>query len=92
MTLAPGQVRSTPSPGATRAVIDASWIPVRYVRVEVRCAFCGGRIPPGKPGTRTGERGTRAWWNKLTSQYECLGCRTDAFRAEDARSLPERTD
>lgn len=70
--------------------IDEAWIPVRFVRVEVRCDFCKHRIPVGSPGRKTGTRGTRCWWNKVRRVYECLDCRTDGFRAEEARHDHDR--
>jgi hypothetical protein len=67
-----------------------TWIPLRTVQRELRCAFCRGRIPKGRPGTRTGERGTKAWLEKETGRIECLGCRTEGFRAEEARAEIDR--
>jgi hypothetical protein len=72
--------------GRINALIDAAWVPVRYVKNEVRCDFCGRRIPKGAPGNSTGTRGTRCWWNMLRRVYECLDCRTEGFRAEEARA------
>ena len=54
--------------GPVNDLIDAAWVPVRHVRTECRCAFCGCRIPRGVPGTRTGERGTRCWWNRRSEE------------------------
>lgn len=64
---------------------EPHWIAVRYVEKAVDCSFCGYTIPRGKPGTRTGERGTKAYFNKVTREWECLGCRNEAVRAALAR-------
>ena len=61
------------------------WTPVRYVRRPQTCAFCWCVIPAGSPGSSTGTRGTRAWVNDR-GEWECLGCRSDGFRAEEARA------
>lgn len=67
---------------------EANWTPVRYVQFEQRCAFCRGRIPKGSPGTRTGERGTKAYFRKLPDgrgEWECMECREEGARADRAR-------
>jgi hypothetical protein len=61
------------------------WIPLRYVREDQVCWFCGREIPRAKPGNRVGERGTKAWWWKEPNVYECLGCRTAAVDADLGR-------
>lgn len=65
------------------------WIPVRYVAHDQQCQFCGERIPKGSPGSRVGERGTRAWWDKAHDVWECIPCREEATRAELARDRKE---
>lgn len=61
------------------------WIPVRWVKKAVRCDFCRSNIPAGKPGTTTGSRGTKAWYCRHRNIFECLGCRSEAMRADTAR-------
>lgn len=61
------------------------WQPIRFVQTGVPCSFCGYAIAKGKPGTRTGERGTKAYFNRLTREFECIGCREEAGRANLAR-------
>lgn len=67
---------------------EGNWTPVRYVQFEQRCSFCRGRVPKGSPGTRTGERGTKAYFRKLADgrgEWECMECREEGARAERAR-------
>jgi hypothetical protein len=66
------------------------WIPVRYVNYSQRCRFCWCDIPRGSPGSTTGTRGTRAWKSLDTGEWECLSCRTEGFRAEEAREASDR--
>lgn len=57
------------------------WTPVRYISHEQRCAFCGMTILKGKPGSSTGDRGTKAWFRRLDEmrgEWECLACRKEA--------------
>lgn len=61
------------------------WIPVRYIERQQECSFCGATIFKGSPGARTGERGTKAYFNKLTGEWECIACRNEAVRAQLAR-------
>jgi hypothetical protein len=61
------------------------WIPIRFVREEVRCWFCHARIPKASPGSTTGTRGTKAWWDKATNRWECLPCHDEGTRAQIAR-------
>jgi hypothetical protein len=75
-----------------RDKIDAAWIPVRFVREDRKCSFCGARIPKGAPGASKGTRGTKAWWNKVSNRWECMGCRSEGFRAEDERRTMERVN
>lgn len=65
------------------------WTPVRHVPHGVTCDFCWYEIPAGSPGRRKGERGTRAWYNAHRRVWECLGCRSEAFRADFARLASE---
>jgi len=62
------------------------WTPVRFVANAQRCDFCGCDIPRAKPGNTVGTRGTKAWWNPDRKVWECLGCRTEGFRAEEERA------
>jgi len=66
------------------------WTPVRHVPAGVACDFCRNGIPAGSPGRRAGERGTRAWYNAHRRVYECIGCRSEAFRADAARLAQEQ--
>lgn len=61
------------------------WMPVRFVPDGVTCDFCRFVIPRSFPGRRTGERGTKAYFNSLMRVYECIGCRQDELRAQSAR-------
>lgn len=58
------------------------WMPIRYVHEDVLCAFCGNLILRTAPGRRTGERGTKAYFNRLTREFECIGCRQEGIRVE----------
>jgi hypothetical protein len=69
---------------------SGDWVAVRYVAQSQRCDFCWQRIPKGSPGNRTGERGTKAWYNAKRRVWECMGCRTEGFRAEEAREAMDR--
>lgn len=70
---------------------EPMWRPVRFVREDVECSFCGYVIRKGSPGDRVGERGTKAWWNPHLREVECLGCRSEAVRALEARESCGRT-
>lgn len=61
---------------------DEQWTPVRYVREPQRCDFCWQTIRAGSPGTRTGERGTKAYYNATRRVWECLECRTEGTRVQ----------
>ena len=60
------------------------WLPIRTINQEQVCWFCGFVIPKGRPGATTGTRGTKAWWFRAKDTWECLGCRSEAVRAEVA--------
>lgn len=71
--------------------VAATWVPVRYIHREQRCVFCQNRIPRGAPGSSKGTRGTKAWRNSLTGDWECIPCRTEGFKVDAARrELTER--
>jgi len=61
------------------------WTPVRYVHQPQTCDFYWSRIAPGKPGSTTGTRGTKAWFCQSRNVWECLECRSEATRAQIAR-------
>ena len=58
---------------------------MRHVYKTARCSFCGFDIPRGLPGTTTGSRGTKAYFNAQLGEWECIGCRQEALRAQAAR-------
>ncbi|HXU04967.1 MAG TPA: hypothetical protein VN903_28600 [Polyangia bacterium] len=58
-----------------------TWVPIRYVQADTFCWFCGAEIPRAKPGTRTGERGTKAWLCRERGVCECMPCRSRAKEA-----------
>ena len=58
-----------------------TWLPMRTVPSAVLCSFCWGIIERTKPGTRIGERGTKAWWCRERGLWECTGCRSAAIEA-----------
>lgn len=64
---------------------EPHWTPIRYVHQDVDCSFCGFTIHRTSPGSRTGERGTKAYFNRQLREFECIGCRQDALRADRAR-------
>ena len=66
------------------------WTPARFVHEPQTCSFCGYMIPRASPGSTTGTRGTKAYFNSLTKVWECIGCRQEALRAQGAllNSLP----
>ena len=64
---------------------EPHWTPVRYVRVAQVCSFCGHTIPAGSPGSTTGTRGTKAYYNAVLNVWECIGCRQEALRALGAQ-------
>lgn len=59
--------------------------PVRFIRFPQTCRFCWRDIPPGRPGTRTGERGTKAYFDPTTREWECIPCHDELTRANLAR-------
>lgn len=61
------------------------WNPVRWIKRTQRCDFCWDMILRGVPGNRPGDSGTKAWYNPDRNVWECLGCRTEGFRAEGVR-------
>jgi hypothetical protein len=62
------------------------WMPIRYVHDDVLCAFCGFLILRTAPGRRTGERGTKAFYNAVLREWECIPCRIEAGRANEERN------
>jgi hypothetical protein len=56
--------------------------PVRVVRNPVHCCLCWGRIERAAPGARTGERGTKAYFEGRLGLWLCLECRGEHTRAE----------
>ena len=60
------------------------WTPVRYVHHNQECSFCGAPIARAAPGGTTGTRGTKAYYNRLTGEWECIPCRQEAQRAAAA--------
>jgi len=82
------QPEATVATGPAGRSTIGEWIAVRYIQASQRCVFCGAFIPKGKPGSRTGERGTKAWFRKTdgwSGEWECLACRTEGTRADLAR-------
>jgi hypothetical protein len=90
-------MRASPR-GAAGSTVDVNaepWIPVRFIHQPQTCHLCWVRIPRGAPGSRTGERGTRAWMLRgarmlnIAGQvllgpdlWECLACHDEGTRAE----------
>lgn len=70
-----------PSPEA----VSAAWVPVRFIQRPQRCAFCQCTIRRGSPGSSKGTRGTKAWRNGITGEWECIPCRTEGFKVEAVR-------
>jgi len=68
------------------------FIPIRYVRAPCICWFCGVDIPRARPGSRTGERGTKAWWWREQNVWECLACRSAAVDASIASEAAQPAD
>ena len=64
------------------------WMPVRFIHADQECSFCHHTILRAAPGTKTGTRGTKAYYNAMLKEWECVECRQEALRAESAR-LPE---
>jgi hypothetical protein len=65
------------------------WMPVRFVSKQQVCDFCWGFIPPQKPGTSTGSRGTKAYYCPGLGIWECIPCRQLVTpELEDARRAP----
>lgn len=60
---------------------ERHWMPVRFVRTAQECSFCGFTIPAASPGATTGTRGTKAFYNRLTKEWECIPCRREANEA-----------
>lgn len=61
------------------------WTPSRYVKHDQQCDFCWNRIPRSKPGSTSGTRGTKAFYNAAFNIWECWPCRQEAARADEAR-------
>jgi hypothetical protein len=66
-----------------------TWTPVRYVHEDTFCWFCAREIPRAKPGATKGTRGTKAWFCPERRVLECIPCRSEAMRADEA-SLAEK--
>lgn len=64
---------------------ELRWTPVRYVEKSQTCTFCGFEILKASPGNTIGTRGTKAYFNSLTREWECIPCRNEAVRAQIAR-------
>jgi len=61
------------------------WGPVRHVLAPQKCVACWRTIPKASPGVRTGERGTKAWFLKLSGMggaWMCCRCRDEESRAD----------
>jgi hypothetical protein len=71
--------------------IEGAWVPARHVQQAQKCATCRVVIPKGAPGTSTGSRGTKAWYNRLSREWECIACRSEGMRADDARQAMRRS-
>jgi hypothetical protein len=69
----------------------ALWTPVRTISYAQRCHFCRAGIARDRPGSRTGERGTKAFFNRALNLWECIACREEATRAELARQAPRES-
>jgi hypothetical protein len=70
-------------------VRSETWVPIRTVYAWTYCWFCGTLIAKAKPGSTTGTRGTKAWWCKERDVLECLDCRSEGMRAEEARGAAQ---
>lgn len=57
------------------------WIAARTIRRDVVCSFCGALIRRCAPGSTTGTRGTKAFFNPQLREFECMPCREEATRA-----------
>ena len=68
--------------GPQRDDPEKHWTPARYIREVQECSFCGFTIPPAKPGASSGTRGTKAYFNTLTKEWECVPCRREAVEAQ----------
>jgi len=64
------------------------WTPARYVHAPAKCFFCGGHIPKSAPGSRVGDRGTKAFYNSALKRFECMECRMAATDADIASQRP----
>jgi hypothetical protein len=80
----PAHIRMHGTRGPVLRDPEPYWIPARFVHAPQVCDFCGLTIPVGSPGSRTGERGTRAYFNSLLKVWECMDCRQEALRAHAA--------
>ena len=67
--------------GPQRDDPEKHWTPVRFVPAPIPCSFCGFTIPAGKPGNTRGMRGTKAFYNRLTKEWECTACRLEGMDA-----------
>ena len=76
-------IRSRPRPACDP---EPHWTPVRTVRADVECSFCNNLILRTAPGRRTGERGTKAFYNAVLREWECIPCRIEAGRANEERN------
>lgn len=85
----PAHIRQFGTRGPQPRDPEPFWTPARYVHAPQVCSFCGCTIPAGAPGTTTGTRGTRAYFNGLLKVWECMGCHQEALRAQSA-GLPDR--
>lgn len=65
---------------------EERWTPVRFVRDEQVCAFCGARIPQARPGTTTGTRGTKAFFSHDSKRWSCSDCYAIVSRSDRARA------
>lgn len=67
------------------------WTPARYIDKSQKCDFCWNAIVRCKPGNTTGTRGTKAWYNAALGIWECLACRSEGMRAEEARAAIDQS-
>ena len=72
------------SRGPQRSDPEPFWMPTRTIAHDQECSFCGRTIRRAHPGNTTGTRGTKAYYNAMLREWECIDCRQEALRAHAA--------
>lgn len=56
------------------------WLPTRFVHNPQKCQECGRTVPRSAPGSKSGTRGTKAYFEKGVGLWLCLECGIEESR------------